>query len=283
MPQSMAVCDDGLAIDAQFEQELLLNGGPFSRSSSKMAMRGLDFDQAIRAAGGNGVPLRGVGMSFAAMSPAENVTSVDRAVSSRDYCGIPDAGPIDEVDAARAREYALLSVLLKRAPDEALLFRLASLSGDSSPLGTAHAALGEAAAVANVERVEREFFDLFIGVGRGELVPYGSYYLTGFLNERPLARLRDDLARFGVERVESEAEPEDHAAMLCELMAGFAARRFDVPAGADRELFERHLLPWIDRFFADLEHAEAAELYRRIGALGRVFMEIESEAFTLTS
>jgi TorA maturation chaperone TorD len=248
-----------------------------------MAMRDPDIDQAIRAAGGIGVPSRRVGMPLAEMPLVENVTGVDRAVSSRDFCGTPDAGPIDEVDAARAREYALLSVLLKRAPDEALLFRLASLSGDSSPLGTAHAALGEAAAVANVALVEREFFDLFIGVGRGELVPYGSYYLTGFLNERPLARLRDDLARFGVERVEGEAEPEDHAAMLCEIMAGLAGGRFDVRAGADRELFERHLLPWIGRFFTDLERAKAAELYRRIGALGRVFMEIESKAFMLTS
>jgi TorA maturation chaperone TorD len=164
-----------------------------------------------------------------------------------------------------------------------MLNRLATLCSDASPLGIAHAALGEAAAVADVKFAEREFFNLFIGVGRGELVPYGSYYLTGFLNERPLARLRDDLARFGIERVEGEAEPEDHAAILCEIMAGLAGGRFDAPAGADRELFERHLSPWIGRFFVDLERAEAADLYRRIGALGRLFMEIESEAFALTS
>ena len=149
------------------------------------------------------------------------------------------------------------------------------------PLGIAHAALGEAATAANVERVEREFFDLFIGIGRGELLPYGSYYLTGFLNERPLARLRDDLARLGIERVEGEVEPEDHAAVLCEIMAGLADGRFDGPAGADRELFEKHLAPWIGRFFADLEHAKAADFYRRIGTVGRVFIEIESEAFAL--
>jgi TorA maturation chaperone TorD len=213
----------------------------------------------------------------------ENVTNIDHPVSPPDFCGSRDAGPFDEVDAARAQEYALLSVLLRRAPDADMLNRLATLRGDASPLGIAHAALGEVAAVANVEFVEREFFNLFIGVGRGELVPYGSYYLTGFLNERPLARLRDDLARFDIERVEGEVEPEDHAAILCEIMAGLAGGRFDAPAGADRELFEKHLLPWIGRFFVDLERADAADLYRRIGALGRVLVEIESEAFALTS
>ena len=161
--------------------------------------------------------------------------------------------------------------------------RLATLRGDPSPLGIAHAALGEAAAAANVERVEREFFDLFIGIGRGELLPYGSYYLTGFLNERPLARLRDDLARLGIERVEGEVEPEDHAAVLCEIMAGLADGRFEAPAGADRELFEKTFVAWIGRFFADLEQAKAADFYRRVGTVGRVFMEIESEAFALAS
>src|SRR5208282_3575568 len=190
---------------------------------------------------------------------------------------------VDEVDAARAQEYALLSRLLRRVPDADLLARLATLRGDISPLGIAHAALGEAAAAANVERIEHEFFDLFIGIGRGELLPYGSYYLTGFLNERPLARLRDDLARLGIERVESEAEPEDHAAVLCEIMAGLVGGRFDAPAGADRELFEKHLSPWIGRFFADLEHAHAADFYRRVGTVGRLVVEIESEAFALAS
>jgi TorA maturation chaperone TorD len=190
-------------------------------------------------------------------------------------------GDLDEVDAARAQEYALLSVLLARAPDAALLARLAELRGDASPLGLAHAALSEAASRADVERVEREYFDLFIGLGRGELLPYGSYYLSGFLHERPLARLRAHLTRLGIARSAGQAEPEDHAAILCEIMAGIASRRFAAPAGADRELFEQHLAPWIGRFFADLERAEAADFYRRIGTLGRVFVDIETQAFAL--
>ena len=139
----------------------------------------------------------------------------------------------------------------------------------------------EAASATSVERIEREFFDLFIGLGRGELLPYGSYYLSGFLHERPLARLRADLIRLGIERAAGQAEPEDPAAILCEIMAGIAGGRFPVAPGADRELFEQHLAPWIGRFFADLERAEAADFYSRIGTLGRVFMDIETQAFAL--
>jgi TorA maturation chaperone TorD len=190
---------------------------------------------------------------------------------------------IDAVDRARAQEYALLAILLGRAPDADLLRRLAELCGDPSPLGVAHATLAEAASRATREGVEREHFDLFIGLGRGELLPYGSYYLTGFLHERPLARLRDDLARLGIERAPGRAEPEDHAAILCEIMAGLVSGRLLAPRGADRALFEAHLAPWMEKFFADLERAKAAEFYRSVGALGRVFMAVEAEAFALSS
>ncbi len=196
----------------------------------------------------------------------------------------PDAtGDLDEVELARSQEYALLSSLLARAPDQALLERLADLRGDASPLGLAHAAVAEAASRVSAAQVDREFFNLFIGLGRGELLPYGSYYLTGFLHERPLARLRDDLVRLGIERAAGQAEPEDHAAILCEVMAGLVSRRFPAAPGADRELFERHLLPWIGRFFVDLERAETADFYRRIGTLGRAFVDMETEAFALAT
>jgi TorA maturation chaperone TorD len=253
-------------------------------------MRDAGLDQAIRAAGGVGALARKIGISQPSLSnwtrvPAERVlsvegvTGVDRAVLRPDLYGAAEAE--DETDLARAREYALLSVLLRRAPNPDLLARLATLRGDPSPLGIAHAALAEAAAAANAERVEREYFDLFIGIGRGELLPYGSYYLTGFLNERPLARLRDDLRQLGIERMAAEAEPEDHAAVLCEIMAGLAGGRFGARAAADREVFVKHLWPWIGRFFADLEQSRAADFYRRVGTVGRLFVEIESEAFAL--
>jgi TorA maturation chaperone TorD len=112
-------------------------------------------------------------------------------------------------------------------------------------------------------------------------VPYASYYLTGFLNERPLARLRDDLIALGIERVDGNHEPEDNAAMLCEIMAGVVGGRFPATAGTDQQMFETHVAPWLGRFFRDLENAAAADFYRHVGAIGRLFMDIETEAFAL--
>lgn len=256
-------------------------------------MRDFGLEEAIRAAGGVSELARRIGISQPSVSnwdriPAERViaiesaTSVGRAILRPDLYGeTAMAGDVDEVDSARAQEYALLAALLARAPDAALLKSLAQLRGDPSPLGVAHVDLAEAASRTDAQGVEREFFNLFIGIGRGELLPYGSYYLTGFLHERPLARLRDDLAKIGIERNEGNAEPEDHAAMLCEIMAGLAGGRFPGPAGADQNIFEKHLAPWIGRFFADLERAEEADFYRRVGTLGRVFVEIEMESFAL--
>ena len=145
----------------------------------------------------------------------------------------------------------------------------------------AHVALADAAAHADAHRVEREFFDLFIGLGRGELLPYASYYLTGFLHERPLARLREDLGVIGVARADGVVEPEDHAGILCEIMSGLASRRLPAPPDSDRLIFDKHMAPWIGRFFSDLEQAASADFYRRLGTLGRVFMDIEAEAFDL--
>ena len=256
-------------------------------------MRDPGLDEAIRAAGGVGALARKIGISQPSVSnwariPAERVLSVEAATGVNRGVLRPDlyaehhgTADVDEVDAARAQEYALLAALLARAPDRALLERLATLRGDASPLGLAHAALAEAASRTTSERVEREYFDLFIGLGRGELLPYGSYYLTGFLHERPLARLRKDLDKLGIERAAGQAEPEDHAAILCEIMAGLVSGRFQTPPGADRELFEAHLAPWIGRFFAHLEQAESANFYRGVGALGRLFVNIETDAFAL--
>jgi TorA maturation chaperone TorD len=248
--------------------------------------------EAIRAAGGVRALARKIGISQPAISnwqrvPAGRVPSVEAATGIDRAILRPDlfaqsaavAGGVDEVDAARAREYALLSVLLARAPTAGLLSRLAQIEADASPLGVAHAALAQGARGASGERITREYFDLFVGLGRGECLPYGSYYLTGFLHERPLARLRQDLVRLGIERAPGQAEPEDHAAILCEIMAGLAGRGLPAAPGADRDLFEAHLAPWMARFFADLEQARAAIFYRSVGMLGRVFMEIETEAF----
>jgi TorA maturation chaperone TorD len=256
-------------------------------------MRDQGLDEAIRAAGGVTALARRIGVAQPSVSnwnriPAERVLSVEaatgvaRTVLRPDLFGSEMHTP-DEVDAAREREYALLATLLARSPDTTLLDQLARMRGDASPLGLAHVALGEAAARLDSERVGREYFELFVGVGRGELLPYASYYLTGFLHGRPLAHVRQDLRRLGLEREKGQSEPEDHAAILCEVMALLAGGEIEAPPGADRDFFQTHMTPWIRRFFADLEIAEAADFYRRVGALGRTFVEIETEAFALPS
>lgn len=255
-------------------------------------MRDPGLQEAIRAAGSVSELARRIGIAQPSLAvwervPADRVIRVEQATGVNRAVLRPDlfdkTNDVDEVDRARAQEYALLSTLLNRAPDKTLLQNLAKLRGDATPLGVAHVALAEAAANASVVRVEREYFDLFIGLGRGELLPYASYYLTGFLHERPLARLRDDLRELGIERAEGQAEPEDHAAILCEIMAGLASGRFAAPAGSGQQIFEKHLAPWIGRFFADLERVESGNFYRRVGTLGRTFVDIETEAFALPS
>lgn len=250
-------------------------------------MRDEGLDRAIDAVGGVAELARKIGISQPSVSnwvkvPVQRVIAVEAATGvSRDQLR-PDlySEPIDPIDTARAQEYALLATLLSSAPSKRLLDQLAALSADATPLGRAHAALAQAAARAVPARLEREYFELFVGLGRGELLPYASYYLTGFLNERPLSRLRADLATLGIERVADNSEPEDHAAIVCEVMSGFASRQFEAPADAQRAFFEKHVACWIGRLFADMEGAEGATFYRAVGALGRLFIEIETEAFT---
>ena len=248
------------------------------------------LQQAIRAVGGVTELARRIGVSQPSVSnwsrvPSERVASVEaatgipREVLRPDLYAPPDA--VDEIEMARAREYALIAMLLARAPSAAVLKQAGRLAGDATALGQAHNALAEAASRADPPAVDREFFDLFVGVGRGEFLPYASYYLTGFLNERPLARLREDLRMLGIERADGQTEPEDHAAILCEIMAGLIDGPFAAAPEVQRRMFERHLAPWIGRFFADLEMAERATFYRHVARIGRLFIEIETEAFAL--
>ncbi|MCW3474157.1 molecular chaperone TorD family protein [Rhodovastum sp. RN2-1] len=191
---------------------------------------------------------------------------------------------LDEVSAARADAYALLATLLWRAPDQSTLDRLAVPPVGQGELAAARAALADAAALADLAEVEREHFNLFIGVGGSELMPYASYYLTGFLHERPLAELRADLHRLGLARAEGVSEPEDNVAFLCEVMAGLirdAIPTQGTPPIDDAVFFARHLQPWARHFFRDLERCEAAHFYRPVGTLGRLVMEIEAGAFAL--
>jgi TorA maturation chaperone TorD len=187
----------------------------------------------------------------------------------------------DALDAERARLFALLGRLMGSPPDAALLAQLRLLRGGYGELGEAYGALSAAAGATTPEAAEREYFDLFIGVGRGELLPYASYYLTGFLHERPLADLRGDLQRLGIMRAEGIAEPEDHIAFLCETEAGLIAGAFATAPEEAGIFFARHIRPWASRLFADLEKAQAADFYRVVGRLGRIAIELETAAADL--
>jgi TorA maturation chaperone TorD len=190
---------------------------------------------------------------------------------------------INEIDSARAREYALLATLLSHSPNAQLLSRLAGLRYDISPMGLAHSALAEAAQQASEESVAREFFALFAGLRDAALLPYASHYLTETLYGRPLARLRETLQHLGIEKAPERIEPEDHAGFLCEVMAGLVGGDISAPDGTDRSFFEEHLASWMGRFFVDLETTKFADFYRSVGTLGRTFIDIEAHAFALSA
>ncbi|GAB3112461.1 molecular chaperone TorD family protein [Aestuariicella hydrocarbonica] len=190
---------------------------------------------------------------------------------------------INEEDLARAQMYQLLGVLLGGPPSSELLLGLASLRGNDTPVGSASQDLAVQAKRTAPDEAEREFNKLFIGLGRGELLPYASYYLTGFLNEKPLADLRRDLRTRGIKAREDVKEPEDHLGTLCEIMAGIITGEFacDSDVTSQKAFFDRHLAKWAALFFSDLEQAQTALFYAPVGALGRAFMAVESEAFAL--
>ncbi len=211
--------------------------------------------------------------------PLEKVPTATTKDTSFVATGLAD---LEEVNQARADEYALIAALLLAPPDDTVLAQLSGLRSDNdTPLGQAHTALAEVAASSSPQSVKREYSDLFIGVGRGELLPYASYYLTGFLNERPLANLRGDMIRLGLERADGHFEPEDHLGTLCEIMSGMISDRFSVAADEEQAFFERHVAPWAGRFFADLENAKSARFYRPLGVIGKLFMDIEISAFAI--
>jgi TorA maturation chaperone TorD len=190
-----------------------------------------------------------------------------------------------EEDTLRASVYTLLGWLLKSPPTASDLHRLGSLKGDASDLGQAISALAAVARAARPEAVDDEFHALFIGVGRGELLPYGSYYMAGFLNEKPLAKLRIDMAQLGIARATGVAETEDHIAALCQTMAGLIMGEFGEPADlpTQQRFFDTHVVPWAGKFFEELEAADSAAFFMPVGTIGKLFMHIEAQAFQMAA
>jgi TorA maturation chaperone TorD len=188
-------------------------------------------------------------------------------------------------DKQRADLYNFLGLLLARPADEMLLSQVAGLTGDDSEIGKAVTMLARVAKVSKPKSVDKEFNKLFIGLGRGELLPYASYYLTGFLNEKPLAKLRRDMINLGLSRAENVYEPEDNIASLMEMMGAMIVGRFSDARdlNTQKAFFNTHINPWAKHFFTDLEGAKASVFYASVGTLGRFFMEIEAEAFRMSA
>jgi len=190
---------------------------------------------------------------------------------------------IAEEDRLRADMYSFLAGLLRHEPEDALLEKVAQLEGDDTPIGNASATLAKLAASIDAGLVRNEYVNLFVGVGRGEVLPFASYYLTGFLNDRPLANLRGDMAAIGIKRAEGVKEPEDHIASLFDMMAGLIrgdyGRQFSV--AEQGTFFRKHIQPWGQLLMRDIEEAKNAVFYAPVGTMGRVFLEIESQAFEM--
>lgn len=198
----------------------------------------------------------------------------------------PAAPERSDEDRARADHYALLGRLFFAPPDAALLEALvrggAEFGVGDAAFARAWAALGDLAARTDAAAAAEEYERLFLGIGRQEVMLYGSFYLAGFLMEEPLARLRDDLAELGLGRRGGVTDTEDHIAALADVMRHLVLTGPDATGLArQRQFFARHLQPWYGALADALMSAPQALLYARIGALMRAFFDIESEAFAM--
>lgn len=201
-------------------------------------------------------------------------------ISKRQQMTAP--GKIAQEQLWRANIYGLLGIVLAQPPSPETLEQIKRIdvadgNAQHSIMEEAWLLLKNAAATEPHDKIREEYDHLFVGVTSGEITPYASWYLTGFLMEKPLASIRSDLAQLGIERKQSVKEPEDHAAALCEVM------RLLILDNDDRQssFFSAHLAPWIERFFSDLKAIDKAEFYAAVGLLGHEFFRFEQEYFRL--
>ena len=190
---------------------------------------------------------------------------------------------LSDEDRLRADMYALLGELLRKEPSDDVIKFVAAFQGDGSDIGSASSVLATLASKLSGNEIRDEYMRLFIGVGRGEILPFASYYLTGFLNDKPLANLRNAMAELGIERAEGVKEPEDHIASLFDIMNGLICGAFGASTdlGVQVRFFKTHIEPWAPLLMQDIEAAKSAVFYAPVGTIGRAFMDIESAAFDM--
>ena len=196
--------------------------------------------------------------------------------------------PISPEDRARANFYAVLAALYADAPSRALLQAIASAEplpeGGTEPFPRAWNRLVDACHAMDVDAAQQEYWDLFIGTGRCEVNLHASHWRVGYMMEKPLVELRDDLARLGVSRKSDTAMVEDHLSALCEtmrlLIEGNGERR---PAAlADQKsFFERHLDSWIGDLCTALKQSPLANFYLPVGEFTELFMAIERDSLAI--
>jgi TorA maturation chaperone TorD len=193
----------------------------------------------------------------------------------------------DGEELARAELYGVLARLWLEPPDAGMLEQF-SVAVTSAPqpggwLETPWRSLVAAMRETTPQRAAAEFDALFQGVGKPEVFVFGSYYLSGFLNEKPLAQLRTDLALLGLERDAQRGETEDHIAVLCEVMRWLIAGDDAAVCNLEqqRRFFRAHLQPWVERLCDAVDAQPGATLYREVGAFTRAFVQIETQGFDL--
>ena len=181
----------------------------------------------------------------------------------------------------RTEIYLVLSALFRSAPSEEMIEFLTSLEVEpsESAMQKAWIALQQAAKNSNREALEDEYQDLFIGIGRGEVMPFGSWHMTGAMMEKPLAEIRHDLELLGFERDENVKEPEDHIAALCEVMSMLTGEEEDL----QQAVFNKHIAPWFNSFTQQLENAESASFYKPAAQLCEAFLTLEQVRFSVNT
>lgn len=187
-------------------------------------------------------------------------------------------------ETARADLYGVLAMLFSAPPSQSLLSDIAAsdAAGDAV-LEVAWIDLVHACKEADEEAVREEYEQLFIGVGKPEVMLYGSYYLAGFLMEKPLALLRTDLAALGIERTQTVVESEDHVGTLCEVMRYLIASDeiAHLDLATQRTFFADHLQQWVLRACDAIEAHPDAVFYGHVARLARAFFEVEMLAFDM--
>lgn len=185
---------------------------------------------------------------------------------------------------SRADVYRLLAALLASPPTDELLHLIRNLevpeSEENDSLTSVWQMMLFTAQKAHPDKLDDEYFNLFIGLGKGELSPYASWYLTGFLMEKPLADLRTEFSRLGFARQSHVSEPEDHVAALCEVMSVIIAES-ELSFEEENKFFTKYIAPWMGRFFDDLYNSQSADFYKPVGLLGRQFIDIEQRYFSM--